>query len=88
MIANQIRRRTVNVLSGLLVLLVGCGVLTLRPPDFPNAVTGENGQIYVLEDLRAIARDLDLTEQQKRDKYHEMGIEDEDLINALLSLPA
>ena len=69
-----------------LALQTGCGILVLRNPDFKNAETGENGQVYVLDDLEAIADDPDLTEDEKREQYNELGIEDNDLIDALLGV--
>lgn len=63
----------------------GCGLLSFRNPEFDNAETGEDGQTYVLDDLEAIADDPDLTEDEKRDAFAELGIEDEDLIDALLN---
>lgn len=63
----------------------GCGLLSFRNPEFDNAETGEDSQSYVLDDLEAIADDPDLTEEEKRDAFAELGIEDEDLINALLN---
>ena len=67
-----------------LVLQAGCGLLVMRNPDFDNAETGENGQVYVLDDLEAIAADPDLTDDEKRERFNQLGIEDNDLINALL----
>ena len=73
-------------LAGLLAVLAGCEVLTFRLADFPNAETGEQGQIYLLDDLRDIANDPDLTEEEKRETYAALGIEDEDLVEGLLTL--
>ncbi|MCB9849787.1 MAG: hypothetical protein H6817_03700 [Phycisphaerales bacterium] len=80
------RLATLCLLGGLALLPTGCGVFTARNPDFDNAETGENGQIYVLDDLEAIAADDTLSEDEKRAAYHDLGIEDEDLIDALLTL--
>ncbi|HRX85296.1 MAG TPA: hypothetical protein P5572_09790 [Phycisphaerae bacterium] len=66
--------------------LGGCGVFSARNPDFRNAETGEDGQIYVLDDLEAIANDTTLTDDEKRQAFRDLGIEDEDLIDALLTL--
>jgi len=77
------------LLLGLTVLLsvsAGCEVFTSRLLDFPNAETGEEGQIYLLDDLRDIATDPDMTEEEKREAYAALGIEDEDLLAALLTL--
>jgi hypothetical protein len=67
-------------------VLNGCGVFTARNPSFRNAETGEDGQTYVLDDLRAIARDASLTEDEKRQAFRDLGIEDEVLMTALLTL--
>ena len=68
-----------------LMLGTGCGLLSFRNPAFDNAETGENGETYVLDDLEAIAADPDLTEEEKRDAFADLGIEDQDLIDALLN---
>ena len=86
MIENTVRRMLISALGLTLLVQVGCGAFTARKGDFANAETGENGQIYVLDDLKAIANDEDLTEDEKRDAFRELGIEDEDLIDALLTL--
>jgi hypothetical protein len=80
------RSTTIVLLAALLFATSGCGVLTFRRLDFPNAETGEDGQIYVLDDLREIANDPDLSENEKRQAFHDLGIEDEDLIEGLLTL--
>jgi len=66
--------------------VAGCGVFTARQVDFDNAETGEDGQVYVLDDLEAIAADPDLSDEEKRDAFRELGIEDEDLMDGLLTL--
>jgi hypothetical protein len=71
---------------GSILALGGCDVLTFDLTDFPNAESGDEGQIWVLDDLREIANDPDLTEEEKREAYAQLGIEDEDLIAALLTL--
>lgn len=87
MSARTIQRRLVTgCLAGMLAGVAGCGTLTARRVDFPTAETGEEGQVYVLDDLRDIATDPDLTEDEKREAFRDLGIEDEDLIDALLTL--
>ncbi|MCB9867525.1 MAG: hypothetical protein H6816_12945 [Phycisphaerales bacterium] len=66
--------------------LGGCGVFSARNPDFRNAETGEDGQIYVLDDLEAIANDTTLTDDEKLPGLPRPGIEDEHPIDALLTL--
>jgi len=69
-----------------IVLSGGCGTSILQPARFPNSVLDANGEPLSLEELEAIANDADLTEQQKRDRFAELGIEDPDLIEVLLDL--
>lgn len=83
---RNFRRWIAGLVLGLFVIPTGCGVLTYRKPDFANAETGDNGQIYVLDDLRDIANDEDLTTEEKRDAFRALGIEDADLIEVLLDL--
>jgi hypothetical protein len=80
------RRWTATLLVGLMLIQAGCGLLTYRKPDFENAETGDDDQVYVLDDLRDIANDEDLTTEEKREAYRELGIEDADLIDSLLTL--
>jgi len=83
------RRRAFPITSaGIGVLLglwmVGCG--TTVPSDFPNRLIGADGQQFEVEDLTQIANDLDLDEAGKRQALRDLGIEDEELIDALLGL--
>lgn len=64
----------------------GCGIFTTRQTNFSNLETGEDGQTYVLDDLRDIAQDAELTDDEKRQAFRDLGILDEDLITALLAL--
>ncbi len=66
------------------VALTSCGVTPQT--DFPNRLIGEDGQLFVLEDLEEIANDSRLSEDQKRAAFRDLGIEDEELIDALLEL--
>jgi hypothetical protein len=86
MTLKTIANRSLSVtLIATLLLCTGCGLLSFRNPEFDNAETGENGEMYVLDDLEAIADDPDLTEEEKRDAFADLGIEDQDLIDALLN---
>jgi len=67
------------------ITLSGCGLGVLQPANYPNAVVGTGGQIILLDDLREIAND-DISDDEKRDQFRELGIEDPDLIEALLTL--
>lgn len=64
--------------------LTSCGVTPQT--DFPNRLIGADGQLFVLEDLEEIANDSRLSEDQKRTAFRNLGIEDEELIDALLEL--
>lgn len=66
--------------------LVGCG--TGITSDYPNRLVGVDGQIFVLEDLEDITdiSDADLDNEGKRALFRDLGIEDEELIDALLGL--
>ncbi len=60
----------------------GCGSAAVL--DFPARLVGAEGQVIVLEDLEAIATDPNLDDDAKRQQFRDLGIEDEDLISALL----
>ena len=42
--------------------------------------------VFVVEDLERISNNDNLTEEQKREMFRELGIEDEKLIDSLLTL--
>ncbi len=63
---------------------VGC--VSNNSTDFPNRLVGADGQLFTVEELEEIANDPDLSEEEKREAYRELGIEDEELIDALLEL--
>ncbi len=64
--------------------LAGCG--SLIDVEFSNRLVGTDGQLFSVEDLTNIAEDADLSEDGKRQEFRDLGIEDEELINALLDL--
>ena len=68
----------------LLTGLAGCG--SGAPTTFPNQLVGADGQPIVLDDVEAIVNDTDLTDDEKRNQLRELGIEDEELIDLLLTL--
>lgn len=78
------QRLTTTALLMVMTIGTGCGLLSFRNPDFDNAETGDDGQTFLLDDLEAIAADPDLTDEEKRDAFEELGVEDQDLIDALL----
>ena len=67
------------------IALTGCGNAVTS--GFPNRLVGADGQRLVLDDLRQIANDSSMSADEKIDAFHELGIEDEKLIGALLELP-
>jgi len=64
--------------------IIGCGYAPTA--DFPNRLIGGDGQRLTLEDLEAVANDPTLTDDQRRERFRELGIEDERLIDVLLTL--
>jgi len=79
------RSRFLAVTAPIVIWLSGCG-LSLNETEYPNRLIGANGQLFTVEDLEDIANDPDLSEDEKRDAFEELGIEDQDLIDALLDL--
>lgn len=67
-----------------LTVVIGCGSGAFT--DYPNRLTGADGQEFFLEDLEAIANHPTLTADEKRQRFRDLGIEDETLIDALLGL--
>ena len=75
-----------GLLLGLIALIpLDCGSL-VKQPGFPTSVLGSDGQAIILDDLQAIANDASLSDDEKRDQLRALGIEDEELIDALLGL--
>ena len=62
----------------------GCG--NNVPTVFPHSLLGADGRAIVLDDLEAIVDDDDLTDDEKRSQLRELGLQDEELIDALLTL--
>ena len=60
----------------------GCGVPARI--DFPNALTGPNGEAILFDDVSNILSDPDLSDDEKRDALRVLGLEDEKLIDALV----
>ena len=69
----------------LLFASAGCEVLTYERTDFPDAVVGADGQEIVLDNVREILDDDSLDTDARRQALRDLGIEDEDLIDALLA---
>lgn len=66
------------------VLTTGCGTSVV--PDFPLQLMGADGTRITLEEVEEIVNDPDLTDEGKREALRTLGIGDEKLIDALLTL--
>lgn len=60
--------------------VAGCGLSA-----FPFALRASDGSFITVEQLDAIVNDPDLTNDEIRRQFRELGIEDEDLIDAWLN---
>ncbi|MCO6437429.1 MAG: hypothetical protein J5J06_10110 [Phycisphaerae bacterium] len=81
------RRTCLHILMPMLlagIQLPGCG--TAYVADYPNALTSADGRVIVLGDVQAIVDDGSLSESEKREALRGLGIEDEQIIDALLEL--
>lgn len=66
--------------------IAGCGAFVTT--DYPDRLVGVDGQLFVLEEIEEIANipEIDLDQDGKRALLRDLGIEDEELIDALLDL--
>jgi hypothetical protein len=64
--------------------VIGCGTVVTQP-NFPACIRNAAGDCILLDDVEPILSDPSLTADQKREKLRELGIEDEQLINALIN---
>lgn len=78
-------RRLSAVLGAAIVAVAGCGALPGAAGVFPDRLVDLDGNTVFLEDLLAISADASLDDEQKRDRFIELGVEDPDLIDALIS---
>jgi hypothetical protein len=62
--------------------VAGCGIRVER--DFPHRLIGAEGQRVLLDDIFEILNDPELTDDQRRERLRDLGIEDEQLIDAML----
>lgn len=67
-----------------LLAIAGCGAVSAD--RFPNQVLGADGQPILLDDLEAIADETGLSDEERREQFRELGIQDEKLIEVLLRL--
>ncbi|UCE59339.1 MAG: hypothetical protein JSU63_18085 [Phycisphaerales bacterium] len=80
------KRFGVILIALALATSAGCGINVTT--DYPDrlVLTDDAGQLVTLDDLIEIANDSYLDEDEKREAFRELGIEDEELIDALLDL--
>ena len=69
-----------------LAALAGCGVLAARQTEFVNQVETSDGRKLFVEDIEDIVHNELLTAEEKDQALRDLGIEDEDLLAALLNL--
>lgn len=81
---SDMRIRGTIVAAALLAGLAGCG--SLAPNSFPHQLIGADGQPIVLDEVETIVNDTNLSDDEKHEQLRELGIEDEELIDALLTL--
>lgn len=77
--------RRIMVVLTLLAAAGGCGVLSTARTLFPEHVTDAAGSPLYLEDLRAIIDDADLLDDEKADALRELGLENEEIIDAIIA---
>jgi len=63
---------------------LGCG--SAVSPEFSNRLIGASGELVVSEDVATILDDPNLNGDEKRAALRDLGIEDEQLIDALVTL--
>ncbi len=73
-------------LVGIVVLATaGCSILSLTRTTFPASAITDDGRGLYLDEIDAILNNSALSKDQKRQALEELGIEDDALIDALLS---
>ena len=70
----------------ILCVCIGCGTQLTTTAEYPFALRDADGNQFVLDDLREIANDDDLTDNEKREAFRELGIGDEEVIDVLMTL--
>ena len=83
---EMLRMRRPSAIVGVLLLagLAGCG--SGAPATFPNQLLAADGHAILLDDVKAVVNNNDLTDDDKRAQLRDLGIHDEKLIDALLTL--
>ncbi len=69
-----------------LVLSVAAGCGSGVPTTFPHQLLAADGHAILLDDVKAIVNDNNLTDDDKRAQLRDLGLDDEELIDALLTL--
>lgn len=82
----MVRRKPALLLVALLAAFAGCDSAIFQEYALPDRLVGSDGQVFTVEDLQAIADDSGLSTEAKRQAFRDLGIEDPDLIEALLNL--
>jgi hypothetical protein len=80
----QLGRGTLGFLCIVAIVANGCGASVSA--DFANRLVGAGGELVVSEDVDLIVDDPNLSAEEKRTALRDLGIEDEELIDALLTL--
>ncbi len=62
----------------------GCGTAILR--NYSNRIIGADGQVITLNQIQRIVDDPNLDDDGRRQQIRDLGVEDEKLIEALLTL--
>lgn len=78
----EVALRGLIVAGFALSALTGCG---FNAQGSSAREVGPNGEAILLDDIRTILSNTDLTTAQKRTELRGLGLTDEDLIDALLS---
>lgn len=84
--AEVLIKEVAVVVVSFTVALLASGCEALNPATFPNQVIGADGVGLSLEDIEAIVQDSTLSDEERRAGLRELGLQDEALIEALLSL--
>jgi hypothetical protein len=66
-----------------LAAVCGCGLVTLERENFPATAVGAEGERFFYDDIQEIQNDTTLSTEQRREALRDLGIEDEDLLDAL-----
>ena len=78
-------RRCPRSLASFVLAAMLCGC-TATITTFPNQLRDDSGRPILLDEVEMIVNDDDLTDDEKRDALRDLGLEDEELIDALLTL--